>query len=158
MGLLLRPSYLFPAASELKNPTAKMEYTVDGFYDTFIDRAEPKVLRGWSTAIPFVNLSDKRIKTWQLEQLLKLLESGKIYFADATADELRAVRRFGKRIVCPGAPPVPPAPRFENRNIGRRACRRYKRDGPKSAKEVPEELDGPPRGLEDPSDPIVEWD
>ena len=135
-----------------------MEYTVDGFYDTFIDRAEPKVLRGWSTAIPFVNLSDKRIKTWQLEQLLKLLESGKIYFADATADELRAVRAFGKSIVCPGAAPVSSARRFENRNIGRRACTRFKRNGPKSAKEVPEEWDGPARGLEDPNDPIVEWD
>ena len=158
MGLLLRVSYHFSTASALKKPAAKMEYTVDGFYDTFIDRSEPKVLRGWSEEIPFVNLSDKRIKTWQLELLLELLESGKISFADATADELRAVRKYGKRIVCPGAAPAPPAPRFENRNLGRRACRRYKRDGPKSAKEVPEEWDGPTRGSEDPNDPIVEWD
>ncbi|KAI0682640.1 hypothetical protein C8Q76DRAFT_699316 [Earliella scabrosa] len=146
------------AASALKDPAAKMKYTVDEFYDTFVDRYEPKLLRGWTRVIPFVNLSDKKIKTWHLKLLLKLLESGKIVFSDATADELRAVRAFGKSIVCPGTAPISSAPRFENRNIGRRACTRFKRNGPKSAKEVPEEWDGPSRGLEDPYDPIEESD
>ena len=47
--------------------------------------------------IPFVNLSDQRMKTWQLELLLELVESDRIFFTDATANEMRAVDRVSRR-------------------------------------------------------------
>ena len=99
-----------------------MEYTARRFYDTFrvVDRFDPKVLRGWSKAIPFVNLSDKR-RLGSSSCSSSFANSGKIFLADATVGEMRAVREFGKGIACPGAPAVPLTPRFENRNVGRRA-------------------------------------
>ena len=46
--------------------------------------------------IPFVNLSDKRMKIWQLTLLLKLVESSRIFFADAMVDEMCVAQEFQK--------------------------------------------------------------
>ncbi|KAI0739144.1 hypothetical protein C8Q80DRAFT_1124521 [Daedaleopsis nitida] len=137
----------------------KMSYSVNDFYDLIFDRFG-LVLRWWPPHIVFTNLSSLSITAAHLRELHRLLKSDppQMYFDKATPSEVRAGWESPSKI-CPGKLCVAPAPRFENSNFKKRQTTRYIRNGPKSAKEVDEELEAyssRPLYTELSDDPIID--
>ncbi|KAI0738993.1 hypothetical protein C8Q80DRAFT_1275192 [Daedaleopsis nitida] len=140
-------------------PDVKMSYSVNSFYDLIFNQFG-LVLRGWPPHIVFANLSSLELTTAHLRELHRLLKSDppQIFFDKATPSEVRAGWNSPSK-VCPGQLFTAPTTRFENRNFKKRQTKRYIRDGPKSAKEVDEELEAfssRPLYTELSDDPIVD--
>ncbi|RDX49462.1 hypothetical protein OH76DRAFT_1403696 [Lentinus brumalis] len=142
-------------ADETGVEDAKMQWAVLAFWQKVFLRFGRKLI-GWPPHIPFQNLSDGPVTVDDIRELIELCsvnperpsELPQLRFVAATPEELRAARSDAA-CACPGPLFPAPAPRYEYRNIGRRVPRcdedgqlmqpRYERNGPKSAKVVPDE-------------------
>ncbi|KAI0695218.1 hypothetical protein C8T65DRAFT_833235 [Cerioporus squamosus] len=133
-------------------PNAKMRWTLLSFRDRVAVPLEV-VLHGWPPEFPFMNLSRTgHVSMKAMRKLLELLQAKppQLYFVKATPEQLHAAH-LNPASVCPGPLFPAPAPNFGYSNIGRRPVQhdkktgvaiphRYVRNGPKSAKEVSDEV------------------
>ncbi|RDX40451.1 hypothetical protein OH76DRAFT_1490280, partial [Lentinus brumalis] len=149
-------------ADETGDIDAKMQWTVLTFCLKVFLKYGLKLI-GWPAAIPFQNLSDGPVSMADIRELIGLCERDperpaeppQLRFVQATPEELREAR-MDASLACPGPLFPAPAPKYGYSNIGRRhPCPRYdeggqltqpryERNGPKSAKIVPDEEDSEP--------------